>query len=329
MKKDEFILSGVKNLILVGNGFDIWQGLPTSYNNFKEYYQNNKVRIAKQLHIKPIILKDENGLDFEINYIELFYGFLKDKNISINNHDSTEILNAEFWSDFENNLFYLNDYYINLYFGKEKSDLRRMKRAIKKLRLLLTELFCQWIQSINVSEQKSEYNFKDCLFINFNYTSTLQKRFRVDKLVDYHIHGSAENKKSIVFGHNNNENNILISLRKTAGRLKGLAQIAMAQFMLNKHPDIQIEKLLSFHLDYGSICAGIKDIYCLGLSFGDADFEYFNTFNDAYPNAHWHISYHSPKDKTKILKVMQKIKNTNFELVKDIPAAIEPFKIKD
>lgn len=116
------------------------------------------------------------------------------------------------------------------------------------------------------------------------------------------------NKKSIVFGHSNHENDILISLINTKGRLKGLAQIALAQFMMNKHTDIQIEKLLNFHLKYDSILAEIKDIYVAGLSFGKADFDYFETFKNSYPQARWHISYFSKEDKERIIKVMKKLK---------------------
>ena len=39
-----------KNLIIVGNGFDMWQGLPTSYEKFRLYYHDNIERIAKELN---------------------------------------------------------------------------------------------------------------------------------------------------------------------------------------------------------------------------------------------------------------------------------------
>lgn len=35
------IMKKYKNLIIVGNGFDRWQNLPTSYENFRLYYQDH------------------------------------------------------------------------------------------------------------------------------------------------------------------------------------------------------------------------------------------------------------------------------------------------
>ena len=34
------------NLIIIGNGFDVWQGLETSYSKFKDYYYEHRKSIA-------------------------------------------------------------------------------------------------------------------------------------------------------------------------------------------------------------------------------------------------------------------------------------------
>ena len=46
-------------LFLIGNGFDRWQGLPTSYDNFRQYYFTYILEITKQLRIKTE--KDKAG----------------------------------------------------------------------------------------------------------------------------------------------------------------------------------------------------------------------------------------------------------------------------
>ena len=43
---------GINTLILIGNGFDQWQGLNTSYSDFKKYYLAHRDEILKKLHIK-------------------------------------------------------------------------------------------------------------------------------------------------------------------------------------------------------------------------------------------------------------------------------------
>ena len=53
-----------------------------------------------------------------------------------------------------------------------------------------------------ITSAKSNYNFGDnSYFINFNYTDTLEKRFGVDEINDYHIHGEATDPEDIIFGH--------------------------------------------------------------------------------------------------------------------------------
>ena len=46
--------SQYKNLIIIGNGFDRWQGLPTSYDEFRKYYHKNIKRITHDMGIKPL-----------------------------------------------------------------------------------------------------------------------------------------------------------------------------------------------------------------------------------------------------------------------------------
>ncbi|MBQ3291522.1 MAG: hypothetical protein IJH43_04010 [Mogibacterium sp.] len=47
----------IDTLIIVGNGFDIWQGLKTSYSSFQQYYYDHIDDILKQLHLKKHYLK--------------------------------------------------------------------------------------------------------------------------------------------------------------------------------------------------------------------------------------------------------------------------------
>ena len=62
--------SKYSKLLIIGNGFDRWQGLPTSYGQFKEYYKNNIHNIAKELHIKTTVGEDGSL----ITPVEMIYG---------------------------------------------------------------------------------------------------------------------------------------------------------------------------------------------------------------------------------------------------------------
>lgn len=38
--------SNYRNLIIIGNGFDCWQGIPTSYEKFRVYYKEHIAEVA-------------------------------------------------------------------------------------------------------------------------------------------------------------------------------------------------------------------------------------------------------------------------------------------
>jgi len=59
-----------KKLFIIGNGFDRWQGLPTSYDHFKDYYRKNIREIVKDLSIKATTDHDGNL----ITPVEMIFG---------------------------------------------------------------------------------------------------------------------------------------------------------------------------------------------------------------------------------------------------------------
>lgn len=42
----------IGTIVIIGNGFDRWQGLNTSYADFQTYYHEHLDEILKKLHIK-------------------------------------------------------------------------------------------------------------------------------------------------------------------------------------------------------------------------------------------------------------------------------------
>ena len=59
-----------KNLFIIGNGFDRWYGLPTSYDEFKKYYRANIKKIAKKTGIQTTVNADGDL----ITPVELVFG---------------------------------------------------------------------------------------------------------------------------------------------------------------------------------------------------------------------------------------------------------------
>lgn len=256
----------IDTLILVGNGFDMWQGISTSYADFEQYYIDHLPSIMERLYIQPWDIEDGDGNKRIVSDVEMLYGDPFDP----------YYLDSDFWNSFENSLALIDDQRVNLYFGKEKDDLERISLLAENAKCILQEAFADWIGSKNIESADSGYLFpENCFIINFNYTDTVRKRFGVFEKYDYHIHGSADDKESIIVGHSTHPEYPLMQLKTLGGRLEGLFYIEKALYESDKHVDDDYQDL-AVNLGMAKVnLNNLKDVYILGHSFGEADFGYF------------------------------------------------------
>lgn len=264
--------SKYRNLFIIGNGFDCWQGLPTSYDHFKDYYRKNIRDIVKVLNIKPTIDRDGNL----ITPVEMIFG-------NISKPDS---LPEEFFWNFESNLALLDDQKIINHFDKSRKGLYGLQETVEEAQRIIRKAFGDWIASIKIPTTKAGYNFgNDSYFINFNYTDTLRKRFGVTEIDDYHIHGEAVDSEDIIFGHSSHpemayaelmEQNFISTLSGgKSKRLQGLYLIEDALYETDKHVQDNIDELCEFMILDGVHIEDFTDIYVLGHSLAEVDYEYF------------------------------------------------------
>lgn len=259
-------------LILIGNGFDRWQGLPTSYNQFEEYYRKNIRSVVKKLRVKTTV--NNNGV--LITPVEKIFG-------DISNQSD---LPQEFFWNFEASTALIDDQGIINHFKKTKIGLYQLRQTVQAAQKILQKIFGDWIESIEINPENPEYRFDDsCYFINFNYTDTLKKRFGVNEKNVYHIHGEATEPDSIIFGHSTHPETAFSELMKqkfvrTLGgkkskRLQGLYLIEDVLYATDKHVQDNIDDLCEFMTLDGLHIEDITDIYVLGHSFSETDYEYF------------------------------------------------------
>jgi len=258
----------IDTIVLIGNGFDRWLGLNTSYSDFHKYYLEHRNELVKKKHHIEL----DDGTIEEFTDVELIYGDPLDPGE----------LDDDFWNGFEQSLSHIDAERLNLFFGKENSGLRRMNKSIKRAKKILSKAFCGWIQSISIEPRDSEYSFGDnCLFINFNYTDTLHKCMGVKDEFEYHIHGQAEDSKSIIFGHNEHPQEPEEMLFQLGGRFRGLYYIDNILCETDKHCADNIQTLIWFLALHGVMKEEIKDVYVLGQSMSPVDLEYFAFLMDA------------------------------------------------
>lgn len=283
----------IDSLVIIGNGFDAWQGLNTSYASFRKYYQAHREEIMKRLHIKMKEIEEYHQgklvQKIRISDVEIVYG----------DPFRPQELELEFWNKFEDSLSKVNAEALNFYFGKEKQDLKEMRISIRNAKRILTEAFCDWIQSQPIEEKQGMVNGKPfhfgehCAFINFNYTDTLGKRFDVDEKRVIHIHGEASDRKSIIVGHSTHPQEPEYMLYQFGGRFRGLYLVEELLYETDKHVEDNIQFLCADLALRGILNTKIKNVYVLGHSFGIADVQYFDFLKHATsvtdPNEDEHV----------------------------------------
>ncbi len=267
-----------RNLILIGNGFDCWQGLPTAYDEFRKYYASHIDEAMSALNIPPKTIAEPDGTTKTITPVELVYG----------DPFNPQKLPSEFFWAFETSLDKMDDQQLILYYGRNKKGIDQLKETVEQAQAILRRLFSGWILSLDITEADSEYQFKDdCFFVNFNYTDTLEKRFKVPQSSIYHIHGDAEHPDSIIFGHATHPETAFQELTEQRfmksrfpgrglPRYKALYAIEDALYRTDKHVADNIDHMCAAFMDAGLHIEDIENVYVLGHSFGNPDEEYFD-----------------------------------------------------
>lgn len=259
-------MAKIDTLFIIGNGFDLWQGLPTRYAEFAKYYAINRDRIVNDLRLK-LYHSDNDGNSCVISDVELIYG----------DPFEPRELSDDFWNCFELSLAQIDSEKINFYFGKDKKGLKRLRKSVQNARKILECAFAEWLKSVKLDVIVHKGVFGDnCVFINFNYTDTLEQFFDVDPDNVFHIHGQLyDDDDPIVFGHNQHPQPAEESLKQFGGRFEGLFHIDELLYETDKHVDEHICELKLFFSLRGVMPDDIKRVYVLGHSMGLVDFEYF------------------------------------------------------
>lgn len=178
-----------KKIAIIGNGFDLYHGLKTRYSDFKKYVYEINPKLVE--YVNEIFWNQGYKKD-DLEYwseLEVMLGSLPELDYDALYEDAfdgaeTDMDRASYWHDPEYNA---------------------QKKAEEELLvpLKLKSYFDEWVNSINLKRICRKpwleiYNFD--LFINFNYTDTLQEVYGISNAIIFHIHGDANS--SYVLGHN-------------------------------------------------------------------------------------------------------------------------------
>lgn len=181
-------------LYIIGNGFDLHHGIPSSYNEYRKYLLEVNSDLVKsyenaEYFVEPALEPDIKWNDIEkalaIDYDEFIYSDI-----------------SNYYPDISSENPGWNDMYIEV--GLRYGFLNSFTK----------DEFYKWIEKVSINDvpfkEKSNAILidKDARFITFNYTNTLEQIYRISSESILHIHGNANDVVTIQFGTPNNDTEI-------------------------------------------------------------------------------------------------------------------------
>lgn len=272
-------------LFVIGNGFDIYSGMKTSY---KEFYNFLKTKYP----------------DFFDSIAKTFLA-----------ENETDRL----WSNFEESLA---DFNADTFLSKNVSPNEISNKKLD-LKDKLALYFRMWIESYpTLSTDRSIKLPYDGFYINFNYTTTLETTYGIPDDSIVHIHGSIYDKNTpFIFGHNSKETiddlcesyGIIENgeMQCTVDEFNLLLSTEMLLYTLKKPVDNVINKMLLQLTIYNKV----DEVIVLGHSLGYVDWDYFHYISKSIPkNVPWTISAYSERDKEQIRLFTTELGISNYKI---------------
>lgn len=293
-------------LIIIGNGFDRAHNLPTSYYDFKKY-----LRIyAREFYeaICKYIPEEELWFQFEMALGELDEYQVQEENapyyLDYGDENWKDSANHDFQFMVEQDLAFASD--IPYYFKK-------------------------WIEQIdtNVLPLVSKRIINNtCKILNFNYTDTLERAYKVPAENILYIHGKALSSKKLVVGHHDistfqygavspfnaaEEHGIYIQDDDEDFRITETKEIIKAYFQKTYKDTFGIIQMNQIFFDS---LININEIFILGHSLSSVDMDYFvEVRKRVLPSCKWYISYFSENDLDNMEYFVKRLEIKNFQPV--------------
>lgn len=169
----------------------------------------------------------------------------------------------------------------------------------------------EWLETIKIStatcRKNALINNQSDLFINFNYTDTLESVYGISNVL--HIHGGVSSCSKIppIMGHGNK---YLIDLFRRKAKEASDKFNEWEESICNAIADYcevlykDTDKIILLNEDFFSSLDDVDQIICLGLSFGNVDVPYLDRIlRGIRPTAKWIVYYYDEEGKKHLKEV--------------------------
>lgn len=265
----------MKTLFIFGNGFDLAHDIDTAYSSFRAFLSKNHEEFLTQFermyNIEP--LDDTEPWYTEEAQKRWKKSVLKD-----------------LWKSFEEeigkpNVDAMHDMAEALTDGMPEEGIKDTLDAYWREEYGFSRNFqkyvLEWLETIDTSgatvKKKDLVGDETDLFMNFNYTDTLERVYGIKGVL--HIHGGIPSCTDTppIMGHGNKD---LITMYREKAKAAQEEFVEWEESICNAVADYEqalykdTEKIITNNEGFFSSLSDIESVVCLGLSFGDVDIPY-------------------------------------------------------
>lgn len=281
-------------LHIIGNGFDLAHGLPTSYWHYYQFLLNN-------------------GEAWFVNMMENYFGHTP----SLNNHRRQYNI---LWSDLERALGeYDVDGIFDFLHEGHKQDLDHMMQYVGAIDAELKyhfvdikqqfqKTFADWCRSIDVTHanrKRIPHLDPNGLFLTFNYSDTLERVYGILDINVLHIHGrSSKQNDELIVGHNTPA----VLRRQYQAAFLDMPEImnTIASTINGLLKDQQ--GIIHRHARFFQNLNQVDKVVVYGHSMAPVDLPYFETVQrNIQSHARWHFSYYNENEKDIKRKIVRQL----------------------
>ena len=288
-----------RSLVIIGNGFDIFHGIESSYWGFKQYLEKNReYRFINAL--ESYISSDELWSSFEYALGCLDSDILK-----------------------ESNSCYLLGYGDDNWRDSAHHDYQMMISEELKFAKDIPMYLRDWILSLETRRRQiisnnvlNSYN----TYISFNYTDTLEQTYGIPRNNILYIHGKALENAQLIVGHGNAD----MTIDKTPSEFateeereayeeyieavdirEQEAEEIIRNYYVSTYKNV--DEIIRYYYSYFIGLQGIKQVYVLGHSLAAVDLPYFTFINQILgQDVIWVVTYYRAYEREAFMFQLQK-----------------------
>lgn len=245
----------MKNLYLIGNGFDKHHDIPSGYWDFHEWLKNNDPDLVEKID-ELYDYNDDLWGNFEV---ELGSLDVVNKATEIYQEHPADPMSDHYERTFHEGAIVAGD-------------------TIGEVYNKILEKFPDWIKQLPAGNPTKQITLKDdSFFITFNYTDTLIDLYEIAEKDILFIHGRAKNDRFLVLGHGKSDQQVVQEAEKDFNEDTEVAYIQTVQAIEQQLGKIRkkTEKIISDNQTIFNSIKQIDNIYAYGLSMSEVDTPYF------------------------------------------------------